>query len=278
MSHAEELQSGYRYTFGENWARYLRSLDDEKIRLAERSLRDMFGVATLEGRSFLDVGCGSGLFSLCARRLGAHVHSFDFDPRSVACALELRRRFFEGDPHWVIEEGSALDPEYLARLGKFDFVYSWGVLHHTGDMWSAMANIEPLAGPDGRLFVAIYNDQGRASRRWRAVKETYNRLPRGFRWLVVLPAMARLWGPTLLRDFIQLRPLRTWRNYPKVDARGMDPWVDSLDWIGGLPFEVAKPEAIFEFYRRRGFVLSRLKTCAGGIGCNEFVFQRASST
>lgn len=276
MSHVEEVKRGVRYSFGENWARFLALLDDEKIRLAERSLRDMLEIATFEGKSFLDVGSGSGLFSLSARRLGARVHSFDYDSRSVACTLELKRKFFDEDPLWVIEEGSALDQGYLSRLGQFDYVYSWGVLHHTGNLWAALANIEPLVGPNGRLLIAVYNDQGRSSRRWLAVKRAYNKLPVAFRWLIVLPALVRLWGPTMLRDLMKLDPLGTWRDYGKRDARGMDPWRDSMDWIGGLPFEVAKPEAIFDFFHKRGFHLRRLRTCAGGIGCNEFVFDRSA--
>ncbi len=131
--HATEVLQGERFEFGANWARFLEVLDDERIRQAEESLCKMLGVSALKGKSFLDVGCGSGLFSLVARRLGATVHSFDYDPRSVGCTLELRRRYFPEDMQWIIEEGSALDSDYLSRMGRFDVVYSWGVLHHT---WS----------------------------------------------------------------------------------------------------------------------------------------------
>src|SRR3954454_13237196 len=129
-AHANEVARGERFEFGENWRRFLDVLDDERIAEAERSLREMLGVESLSGRSFLDIGSGSGLFSLAARRLGAErVHSFDFDPQSVACTRELRRRAFEGDPRCTIEEGSALDEEFLSGLGRWDVVYSWGVLH-----------------------------------------------------------------------------------------------------------------------------------------------------
>ncbi|HEX8686718.1 MAG TPA: 50S ribosomal protein L11 methyltransferase, partial [Pyrinomonadaceae bacterium] len=119
-AHAIEVSRGERFEFGENWSRFLAVLDDERIGKAEESLRAMLEVESLAGRSFLDIGSGSGLFSLAARRLGARVHSFDYDPRSVACARELRRRYFPEDPAWVVEEGSALDADYVRSLGLFD--------------------------------------------------------------------------------------------------------------------------------------------------------------
>jgi SAM-dependent methyltransferase len=272
--HASDVAAGTRFTFGENWSRFLSQVTPERIRLAERSLQEMLGIAALQGRRFIDVGSGSGLFSLAARNLGAVVHSFDYDPRSVACTAELKRRYFAEDESWTVERGSVLDKEYLATLGKWDIVYSWGVLHHTGQMWTALENIVEMVGPKGVTFIAIYNDQGHASRRWLQIKKSYNRLPPALRWTVLWPACLRLWGPTMVWDVLRGRPLHTWRHYGEGSLRGMSPWRDVVDWVGGLPFEVAKPEAIFAFYRDRGFALRKLRTCAGGLGCNEFVFAR----
>src|SRR5215218_10420474 len=133
-AHAIEVSRGERFKFGENWSRFLSLLNEERITEAEGSLKKMLDTESLEGKTFLDVGSGSGLFSLAARRLGAKVRSFDFDPQSVACTRELRRRYFAEDKDWVVEQGSALDQSYLGTLGTYDVVYSWGVLHHTGEM------------------------------------------------------------------------------------------------------------------------------------------------
>ena len=274
-SYADEVRRGERFRFGGNWRRFLELVDGPRIASAEASLRGRLDVTDLLGRTFLDAGCGSGLFSLAARRLGASVVSFDFDPDSVACARALRERFRAGDDGWRIEEGSVLDDTYLERLGTFDVVYSWGVLHHTGSMWRALDLVARRVAPGGRLFVALYNDQGATSRRWLAVKRAYNAMPRAVRFAVLLPSFAVLWGPTLLADLLRGHPGRSWREYART-GRGMSPWRDVIDWVGGLPFEVARPEEVVSFCRERGFVEERVTTQGRGLGCNEFVFRAPS--
>jgi 2-polyprenyl-3-methyl-5-hydroxy-6-metoxy-1,4-benzoquinol methylase len=277
-NHQRDIAQAERFEFGKNWAQFLKIVDGRRITEAKQSLGRMLKLETLVGKSFLDVGSGSGLFSLAAMRLGAErVHSFDYDPQSVSCTKELRRRYYSDTANWTIEQGSALDTDYLASLGTFNIVYSWGVLHHTGDMWTALGNMVPLVVSGGLLYIAIYNDQGGWSRRWTAIKRIYNRLPRLFRTAFGLMIL----GPRELRmaaiATARLRPIsyvRSWTHYSQQSTRGMSRWHDMVDWLGGYPFEVAKPEEIFRFYRDRGFTLEELVTQRASIGCNEFVFRR----
>jgi 2-polyprenyl-6-hydroxyphenyl methylase/3-demethylubiquinone-9 3-methyltransferase len=272
--HEREVTAGRRFGFGRNWASFLKRLNQARIAEAEKNLLEFLGEKSLAGRAFLDVGSGSGLSSLAARRLGATVTSFDYDGQSVACTEELRRRYLPDDPSWIIEQGSVLDAEYLEGLGQFDIVYSWGVLHHTGAMWQAMGNLKPVVKTGGLLFIAIYNDCGELSRSWLERKRRYNALPQALRPFYAI----YVWMPQELRSFagaMRSGELRTYlRELTGASSRRGMSWLhDVVDWVGGYPYEYASVAEITEFFRRDGFEPIKIRENRS-FGCHQLVFKR----
>lgn len=262
-----------RFEFGKNWSRFLKVLNDDRISIAGTSLQKMLGVVTLEGFSFLDIGSGSGLFSLCARRMGARVHSIDYDVNSVKCTNELKNRYYKNDDDWQIEQGDVLDSQYMDSLGVFDVVYSWGVLHHTGSMMKALEIVGTKVANGGILYIAIYNRQQYWSTFYKLMKFTYVRAPFFIKWLIAGSYISFQIAKGLVKDALFFRnPLN--RYIDKMNDRGMAVFYDWLDWVGGYPFEVASPEEIFDFYHERNFELLRMRTMGGGLGCNEFMFKK----
>lgn len=260
-----------RFAFGRNWKSFITKLDEHRIDEARRRLCESLGRDDLRGIRALDIGSGSGLSSLVMHQLGADVVAFDYDNDSVACTEELRRRYAPDATNWEIMQGSALDPAFMAGLGQFDLVYSWGVLHHTGATWPAIELAQSRVAQHGTLLIALYNDQGWRSQIWHAIKRLYCSGAPG-RWLVgatfyPLFSMYSMWQD--LRHFHL--PGTHAREYAR--KRGMSIFHDWRDWLGGYPFEVAKPEEVVRKLTADGFELRR-QTLTRGLGCNEFVFTR----
>ena len=260
-----------RFGFGKNWQAFLTEVDEDRIRRAKDSLTTFTGFEDFKGKSFLDVGCGSGLFSYAAFLLGAErILSFDFDADSVEATKLLWERAGR-PPHWEVTRGSVLDEEYLSQLGTFDVVYSWGVLHHTGAMWEAIRNAAHRVAPGGLLYIALYNrvDGRRGSRFWLGVKRRYTDgsvlTKRLIEWIyfcvyhLALPLL-RFQNPfTIMRDY--------------RENRGMDYWRDVIDWVGGYPYEYATVQEVFAFMKKE-FPLYQLENVAttNSLGNNEFLF------
>lgn len=264
-----------RFGFGRNWKAFSRKLDERRIASSVENVKRLLNRTDLSGLRFLDIGSGSGLSSIAALRLGAKVFAFDYDQDSVEASSSNLAAFSEKQDQWSVEQGSALDPEYMGKIGTFDVVYSWGVLHHTGNMWGGIELAAQAVKPGGQLAIALYNDQGGASRRWLFIKKLYVHSPSFIRFLLACFCGLYFEGRSALIRLVRLQnplPFADWRR--KKEARGMSVWHDIVDWVGGYPFEVAKPEDVFNFLKQRGYNLEYMVTCAGGHGCNEYLFTK----
>lgn len=260
-----------RFAFGKNWRSFLSVLDEDRINEARRAICDSLDRGDLRGWRVLDIGSGSGLSSLVMYRLGAEVVSFDYDPDSVACTEELRWLYAAGDKRWTVAQGSVLDAAFMQSLGKFNLVYSWGVLHHTGAMWQALDLAQQCVAPGDTLLIALYNDQGMRSKIWHGIKRCYCSGALGRR-LVIAVFFPLFWLYSLVLDCRHRKlPGSHIRNYAR--KRGMSITHDWRDWLGGYPFEVAKTEDVARRLAADGFELQR-QTLTRGLGCNEFVFKR----
>jgi SAM-dependent methyltransferase len=265
------LESGERigFSFGNNWGKFLDRLDATQVQQAGNSLSGSFAGFSLANERFIDVGCGSGVFSLCAVRAAAkEVVSIDVDPQSVACTTRLQQ--FEGGPsRWTVARGSILDRSFVSSMEPASRVYSWGVLHHTGSVWEAIENAMSLVTPDGLLCLGLYNRPNRAHVHM-MLKRTYNRLPSAFQPLLALAyATGLLGGLAVLRG---QNPVNYVRDYGRR-SRGMSFWRDVEDWLGGLPCEFVDEADLLEFATSRGFVVERVLRRAPGAN-NEYLLRR----
>jgi 2-polyprenyl-6-hydroxyphenyl methylase/3-demethylubiquinone-9 3-methyltransferase len=250
-----------RFGFGKNWENYIRQhFSDERVEISRKHLLGFLKLPNLEAKYFLDVGCGSGLHSLAALRSGAaRIVSFDFDPNAVRTTARLKA--YAGNPsHWTVFAGSVLDDAFLRTIDPADIVYSWGVLHHTGEMWRAIENAAKLMKQDGLFYIALYTDDpyfDHPKQYWVEVKKSYNRAG----WLgKKRMELWYFWEFYLHRKLGALPELiRQSREYKK--SRGMAMYTDAVDWLGGWPFEFASVNEVQQFgVEKLGLTLTNLAT------------------
>lgn len=272
--------SSNRFKFGENWQNFNeKHFSDDRVKLAIISLKELLCLENLFDKTFLDIGCGSGLFSLAAYELGAKkVFSFDYDPDSVDAAKKLRTLKHAPTDKWQIECGSILDNSFIQNIKPADVVYSWGVLHHTGDMWNAIDNAANKVIPGGILAISIYNKVDRSiggSNFWHKIKRTYVKSPRPLQFFIEILYVLNF----LFRHLLTFRnPFKEINQYRFKRNRGMSFWHDVRDWVGGYPYEFATAGEIFNYlHKKHSFELKHLTT-THSVGCNQFLFQRSLHT
>lgn len=265
----ELLQAETHFEFGKNWSDYSHRITDIEIEQSKQGLLKLISAEEIKGASFLDIGSDSGLHSLAAHLLGAReITAIDIDKDSV----ETTRRVLEKYKVSArVERVSIFEDE---SLGEYDIVYSWGVLHHTGDMWTAVRNAASHVKPGGLLVIALYQKTPLCAA-WTLEKRLYTAAPRPLRSVasgifgtVQLAAMAVAKGRN---------PVSFVKNY-KIQ-RGMSYWHDVHDWLGGYPYESSTPKETKDFVVDLGFEpvnIGDLKPGLGifGTGCAEYVFRR----
>lgn len=274
MTTQELLELKSHFSFGENWSQYAQKIDATRIEQAEQSLLRLVGRENIEGRTFLDIGCGSGLFSLAAVRLGCkQLLAVDLDPKSVETTRRTLSLHAAGG-NWECRNVSVfeLDP---AAMGTFDVVYSWGVLHHTGAMYKAIAKASKMVAPNGMLTLALYAKTPFCGL-WRIEKKIYSRSPKWVQKVIesVYIEVVRL-RLALKGESLKKRREEYWKQ------RGMDMYYDTRDWLGGYPYESISPKEAMDYMHQLGFapVRSFVEPCIGllGTGCDEYSFTKVST-
>jgi SAM-dependent methyltransferase len=254
------------FSFGQNWKNYLEEADEVSFLSAFNDINEWLGKDAVTGKKVLDLGCGSGIHSLAYHQLNAkELVSLDYDKNSVAATDILWKR--AGSPqNWTVMQGSVLDTAFIKSLGVFDIVYSWGVLHHTGAMWNAIENCIKLVKQGGFCWISIYvkgpnyqrdlnrkiayNKAGSLSKKWMEFK------------YFIFPFMAE-----------RLRARKNPFKWNERKERGMYVYYDIIDWLGGLPYEVASKEEIENFFIKNDFTLKKIKIYPEG-SCNVYLFQK----
>jgi len=250
------------FDFGANWQQFSQSsLDSLKFEEAFNSLDQLIGHEKIKGSSFLDIGCGSGIFAIAASLAGAKkVVGIDISKESIAVSIGNKKRFANQNTIDFFHK-SVFDDDIL-QLGQFDIVYSWGVLHHTGDMWWSIKIASQLVSPNSLFVIAIYNKHW-SSKIWKVIKRFYN----------IVPAIIQRLMIWLFFIIIAIAKLIVTRKNPfKKQKRGMSFYYDVIDWVGGYPYEYADKNEVINCAERLGFKCIKFVKPVVPTGCNEFVF------
>jgi SAM-dependent methyltransferase len=108
----------------------------------------------LTAKRTLEIGLGYGTLGQLIASRGCQYHGLDIADGPVEM-MRYRLALLGKEAGARVQKGSALDIPYPD--GIFDYVYSIGCLHHTGDLPKAVSEVYRVLAPGGRAVVMLYN-------------------------------------------------------------------------------------------------------------------------
>jgi len=261
----EEIKKGDRFEFGKNWKDFLTTVSEAEIKRAADDIKEWLSTSDLSGKRVIDIGSGSGIHSFVFYSMNPNeLFSFDYDNDSVGATKKVWQNAGSPD-NWKVIQGSILDKEFIKGLGLFDIVYSWGVLHHTGEMWKAIENAISLVKEGGIFWISIYQ-KGPGYNKALKLKKKYNSSSYVGKKIMIYSRILRLMAGRILKG---KNPFK----WNQKTTRGMNVYNDLVDWLGGLPYEVASPEEIHSFCTSRNLNLIRMLPMNEG-ACSIYLFRK----
>lgn len=144
-----QLPEGTREFFDEVDARFYAS---SPFYRAPQPYGRLIPFEKLKGKRVLEIGCGLGLHSQLMAEAGARLTSIDLTPRAVGLT---QKRLALKDIQSDVRVMDAENMEFEAN--EFDFIWSWGVIHHSAQTERIVSEVFRVLKPSGEFRSMVYH-------------------------------------------------------------------------------------------------------------------------
>jgi ubiquinone/menaquinone biosynthesis C-methylase UbiE len=212
----------------------------------------------VKGKSVLDAGCGTGIFSIIFANNGAaRVKGIDISEGSLETGRSLKEKFGLENIEFVKEDMLRLP----FKDEEFDIVWAWGTVHHTTDPLAAITELMRVLKRGGSLFLAVYK-RTRLTFIHEIIRRTLVRTPRRM-WTFLSKVMAFFLAPVVF--FFKKREKS--RKGEKLEEL-------ILDWYFVPIRHYYRPKEIQTFLEDRGFVIEKHLAASGRFdSSSNFIFK-----